>query len=428
MKKIFILLLLAMFIPVMNIGGFEDVVGLPEGPLFPEVPENPDITSETNNGDVPPVVKVSEGSLSEYVYWDSTMVEYNCYGFAIGVKDKVDPGYKSGNMSIDYLDNRNNLAFVTSDLISLGYTNVREVNSTYRPVNSKEFLIAFRTGEFVRDPDETDYTIPNGRSDYHFMKYDQVEDRWLHKPGGSAIIKLKDNRDITSPWPFEYYKPEPGTDYVGWFKHEHDGTYNTELIFVAYEAYDIFGTDEILNLPTQSVISGNLNISQNTSNYAYAIEEIGNKLPGYTINPWQPSYGLNGLKSRVIIDLVDLGYDNIREVNSRYRPIASNEKLIAFRIGSFHEYDIVHGTYNTIERTHFMRYDYLARNWYHTTDGIYETKLISSTYITRNWLHEYYHDDVDPRNDTWRMFTTGTYDGQIIYIAYEESGPGSVMF
>lgn len=362
-----------------------------------------------------PIEYVSAPIGSNLVYWDFTLSDYNCYGFAIGERDSLHPGYMSGSTSPDFTIDAMALD-VIDDLTDLGYGNPREVTSSYVPT-SDEFMIAFRVGFFNYENSE------DGLWDYHFAKYDSQSAKWLHKPGGSAILEFKTTADLQSDWILEYYKEytdsSNGAD--GWYRNNVD-KYDSDITYIVYSAPH--GV-EAISSTTQNEASYHVSPGSAYSSYAYAIEESGNLIPGYSFRTWKASDGLYGMKSRVIIDLQDLGYEDIREVNSYYRPTSSDEKLIAFRLGSERNYDSTYGIFTSTTTYHFLKYNQSSINWYHMFQGgTSAIRLQSQNYITQDWIGEYYLSS----SNSWQLDNDVTYDGTIVYIAYRTGGPGSVTY
>ena len=149
-----------------------------------------------------------------YLYSTLNLTTRNCYGYAIGVNQKVNPGFLCGISVSSYEHDAYLLqTAVIGDLNALGHTNAHAVSSTYTPA-SGETLIAFRmgysSGDFV---------------DYHFMIWN-TSGYWLHKPGTTAILRYK-NTSLTSPWVPEAYISG------GWYI-DTSFTYNGTTLYVAF--------------------------------------------------------------------------------------------------------------------------------------------------------------------------------------------------
>ena len=110
---------------------------------------------------------------------------YNCYAYSLGITNRrINPGHFSGkslSLNIDILKDN-----VLADLKELGYKK-KIVGQKYKP-SRRETMIALRTG-------------PN---DYHFMLR-MSDGSWTHKPGRTAILKLKGNPWDYPVWNSEYY-------------------------------------------------------------------------------------------------------------------------------------------------------------------------------------------------------------------------------
>lgn len=163
-------------------------------------------------------VIISIGTYNYAINVNPNIVNYNCYGYAIGRTNAyINPGYYSNKtitlngsslIALDTIE-----VAVIADLKKLGYTNVKEVTSSYTP-KSTETLIAFRVG----------YHSNLNKYDYHFMRYNQ-NGYWYHKPGSSAVLKYKYNAKTTT-WSSEYY--ENGNWTIPSF------TYNSDIRYIVY--------------------------------------------------------------------------------------------------------------------------------------------------------------------------------------------------
>ncbi len=153
--------------------------------------------------------------------------DYNCYGYAIGTYVDESPGYLSNDpwYAGDSLSGL--ILRVENDLEDLGYYNIRQVNSSYRPTDDSEHLIAFRIGYIVDYEDELGY---GGYYDFHFMVYQDNWNVWAHKPGHTKVLVLQNNLFVTDSWELEYYKNGL------WYRHP-ISKYNGTIVFLAYEEY-----------------------------------------------------------------------------------------------------------------------------------------------------------------------------------------------
>lgn len=123
------------------------------------------------------------GWLDEYLF-------YNCYGYANGEQDYVDPGYYS-NQAMSQMEDLDTIAnLVKDDLVALGYTNVRVWNyATERDICAGVKTISLRIKEGV---------------DYHFMRLDE-DGEWYHKPGNTALLRYNYGDSLIVLWTNESY-------------------------------------------------------------------------------------------------------------------------------------------------------------------------------------------------------------------------------
>ena len=157
------------------------------------------------------------GSTGTYNYVWSTynLSTKNCYGYAIGVNSKINPGtYCNIPLSLYKYDISKLCEAVLGDLHALGYTYATEVSASYIPTSS-ETKIAFRLG----------YNSSGTYVDYHFMVWNPAG-YWLHKPGTTAVLQYK-NTNLSPAW-----VPEAYYDYV-WYI-DYSFTYNSTVKYVVY--------------------------------------------------------------------------------------------------------------------------------------------------------------------------------------------------
>lgn len=104
---------------------------------------------------------------------------------------------------------------VVADLLAIGHSNAKIVTSSYVPTSS-EVLIAMRVG-----------LVPNSsKYDFHFMKYNQSNGYWYHKPGSTAVLKYKGDPK-SSVWIYE--------DYIdGSWRVISSFTYNSAIKYIVY--------------------------------------------------------------------------------------------------------------------------------------------------------------------------------------------------
>lgn len=158
---------------------------------------------------------------NEVVDWDpSTMLFYNCYGFAIERMFDCSPGDFS-NDSYVHTDSIEDVAWVVKNDLQgeLGYNCV--VQQTIRPESTTgwENVIALRKDTTM----DFEYNgVPF--NDFHFAKL--TSDGWLHKPGLTAVLKFN----------------EAPTNSVKWYVEAYDGryiltdkTYESNIIYFSYK-------------------------------------------------------------------------------------------------------------------------------------------------------------------------------------------------
>lgn len=160
-----------------------------------------------------------------YGSWDDDYKNYNCYGYAIGYYDKIDPGSLSNN-SISMETSISDIAgSVRADLQALGYT-VLTVSATMPTVTVSDHtnLICVR-----KDVDGV-YLLVNGSyyliKDYHFMKLGQ-DGYWYHKPGETNPLRYHFTPTNSSVWISEGRNENGLFQYLNW-------TYDSEIWFIEY--------------------------------------------------------------------------------------------------------------------------------------------------------------------------------------------------
>lgn len=207
-----------------------------------------------------------------YGSWLSEYENYNCYAYAIGEKDWIDPGVfdwvDKGNESdtYEYNDqaNINTIAdLVEADLVAKDYT-VTCVSPTMpsTSVTAHTNLICVR-----KDVDGYYYQYGNYFTwlyDYHFMKLCE-DGNWYHKPGGTNPLQylfIPSNEDT---WVGEWC--------IGIQTYrDTELTYDSEIYFIEYttpHTYDFIYSD-----PNQHyygcTICGEVIESAESCNYVYA--------------------------------------------------------------------------------------------------------------------------------------------------------------
>lgn len=144
-----------------------------------------------------------------YSWIPETMRRFNCYAFVLNDNSKfIMPGEVSGKkfkLNLDVI-----VANAIEDMKKKGFKNVREINWAYVPqAIKKEVVVAVRIGV----------------DDFHWIRYCNYASGWLHKPGDSAIIKLKGYPSYYSIWEDERY------DGYWWCT---DTTYTSTVRYIAF--------------------------------------------------------------------------------------------------------------------------------------------------------------------------------------------------
>lgn len=145
-----------------------------------------------------------------YSWIPETMRRFNCYAFVLNDNSKfIMPGDLSGRkfkLNLDVI-----VANAIEDMKKKGFKNVREINRTSVPqAIKKEVVVAIRIGA----------------DDFHWIRYCNYASGWLHKPGDTAILKLKGN-----PYDYSVWKNEMYTGY--WFND--DTTYTSTIRYIAFK-------------------------------------------------------------------------------------------------------------------------------------------------------------------------------------------------
>lgn len=167
-----------------------------------------------------------------YGSWSSSYSNYNCYGYAIGYYDLIDPGMikwiDNGNTKESYI--YNDVAniytiaeWVKTDLESLGYT-VSKFTTTLpsTDVTSHTNLICIR-----KDLDGI-YYYGAILYDYHFMRLG-MDGNWYHKPSTTNPLKYKYVPSNDRVWTNEGYD---GVEKQYFRYDEH--TYDSVIHYIEY--------------------------------------------------------------------------------------------------------------------------------------------------------------------------------------------------
>ena len=123
--------------------------------------------------------------------WTEDYKLYNCYGYAIGSYYTFDdPGCYSGHDLLKIVSLTTIANYVKEDLEALGYNDVQTWSAEY---DSSVCDICDKIALRIR---------PN--VDYHFMRLDNGDSDWYHKPSDTALLKYLGN-PITGIWTNEGY-------------------------------------------------------------------------------------------------------------------------------------------------------------------------------------------------------------------------------
>lgn len=119
---------------------------------------------------------------STYISTPNNYNSTNCYGYAIGRAQAVDPGYYS---STSYSSFNAFKSCIIADLTALGYT-VRNLSSSSSSINSNEIMIAFFYGTWQTQPTSSgDFGEMHS---YHFWRKTTSSGSWYHKYGRQSGI------------------------------------------------------------------------------------------------------------------------------------------------------------------------------------------------------------------------------------------------
>ena len=150
--------------------------------------------------------QVSASSTSGLVYSGlysiPSNLNYNCYGYANGTNTTCYPGQYSGiSPYVIVPDPATVRNYVLSDLVALGYTNVRQETASYT-LQSGETMICLVVGLWHQNQNYLSSTqsevssdsvnFMENQRDYHFFIKSSSGGLWRHKFGtSSAIMYLK---------------------------------------------------------------------------------------------------------------------------------------------------------------------------------------------------------------------------------------------
>ena len=205
--------------------------------------------------------------------WSSSWETYNCYAYAIDETTDVlnnylehAPGFFSSagsyyqGMPVEEL-----AVIVEADLIYLGYeVGVYDEMPTY--VEEGQTLICVRVS--------TEENL-NGKTDYHFMRKNNIDGLWYHKPSTSAPLQYKYEPEYKD-WTNETSKY--GRERAGDIVYDSDVWYFTfeNSIYTTSELSD--NTIAITGLKSGVVITGEVDIPQTIA--GKTVTAIGNYVFG----------------------------------------------------------------------------------------------------------------------------------------------------
>lgn len=153
-----------------------------------------------------------------YGQWNDQYGDYNCYAYAIGQTEQLNPGELSGNSYTGIPEVATLAHYAKEDLWALGYTGAYASSVAYTSSGHRQVL-RFRRGTFY---DEDNLCMA---SDYHVMR-SGTDGYWYHKPGRTNPLKYK-YPTSTAAWVYEAYD---GENYV----RDEAITYSGETWYVVY--------------------------------------------------------------------------------------------------------------------------------------------------------------------------------------------------
>ncbi|MCL2062464.1 MAG: leucine-rich repeat domain-containing protein [Firmicutes bacterium] len=170
--------------------------------------------------------------------WNSSWINYNCYAYGIQ-RTEYPPQYSTGfqyqpgdfagtGVFTNSISIYNLALIVKDDLEFLGNTVSVSLNQP-TSLGTDEQLIAIRRTN-------------NSPHDYHFMRYNQADGWWYHKPGNTAILRYKHHPSAQN-WSNEY----------SWYGTEDSGSivYNSAVYYITFSQ----------NPFTTSLSNGNITIT-----------------------------------------------------------------------------------------------------------------------------------------------------------------------
>ncbi len=196
-----------------------------------------------SNGVNPLLIMYVDSLLGSTVYgdWDENFSKYNCYAYALGKTDKFyEIGSFYGKIASAYDRPIEKLAERTElDLESLGYECINiEKNHYVEPLSSQK-LICLR----------------KSKTDFHFMKY--VNGEWLHKPGGTWILRYNGVPTAETIWHFEHAKLVDG---VQRFTRDDMEPYTGDIYFFKFANSHNYSTCKYYNKDQHEIKCSNCNV------------------------------------------------------------------------------------------------------------------------------------------------------------------------
>ncbi len=176
-----------------------------------------------------------------YGAWKNDYLEYNCYAYAIGEDEGLNPGVSlwlslGNNADQYYYNHYANMytitSWVQSDLEYFGYT-VNSITDTQpnTAVGGHVHLICVRKDADGIYQGTTTDGVDVYFHDYHFMKLEE-DGYWYHKPGETNPLRYHYQPTNERSWLSEGYGL--GNDGNFWYFVNQECTYDSEIYFIEY--------------------------------------------------------------------------------------------------------------------------------------------------------------------------------------------------
>lgn len=150
--------------------------------------------------------------------WSELCLGYNCYGYAIDVFGKINPGFTQSDVQFAIGSTIGRMAdWVVADLVELGHINV-ESSTTMPDVNN------LCTNERV-------ICIRKGTEDFHFMRLDSSE--WRHKPGNTQLLRYNYIPSYVRVWTNECVFQD--------VVYSASTTYDSLIYYISFDAAHTYG-------------------------------------------------------------------------------------------------------------------------------------------------------------------------------------------